>query len=129
TKHTNHASSHIFAAMVAGAFDHRDRARVAHGEALACNAFEVSFAGDGAVKHRIADDDIGARIAVHAGRWSDDHPTARKTLTDIVVGVASEFERDTMGEEGAEALTGGALQAKDDPVLGQAFMSGPARKL
>ena len=43
-QHDHDAAGHVFAAVVAGAFDHRDRARVAHGEALAGDALEIGLA-------------------------------------------------------------------------------------
>ena len=71
-EHHHHAAGHVFAAMVAGAFDHGDGAGVAHGEALAGDAAEIALAGDGAVQHRVADDDRllrhDARVCRRAGR-------------------------------------------------------------
>jgi hypothetical protein len=55
--HDHETAGHVFAAMVADAFDHRDGARVAHGKALARDAAEVALALDGAVQHGVADDD------------------------------------------------------------------------
>jgi hypothetical protein len=55
--HDNDAAGHVFAAMVADAFDNRDGAGVAHGKALARDAAEIAFALDRAVKHGVADDD------------------------------------------------------------------------
>ena len=51
------AAGHIFAAVIAGAFDDGNRAGITHGETFAGDAAEIAFARDGAVKHRIADDD------------------------------------------------------------------------
>ena len=56
-EHDDDAAGHVLAAVVAGAFDDRDGAGVAHGEALAGDAAEIALAGDGAVQHRVADDD------------------------------------------------------------------------
>ena len=56
-EHDHDAAGHVFAAMVAGAFDDRDRAGIAHGEALAGDAAEIAFALDRAVHHGVADDD------------------------------------------------------------------------
>ena len=56
-EHDDDAAGHIFAAVIADAFDDRDRAGVAHGETLARDAAEIAFAGDRAVKHGVADDD------------------------------------------------------------------------
>ena len=57
TEHHHHAAGHVFAAMVAGAFDHRDGAGIAHGETLAGYAAEIAFALDRAIHHGIADND------------------------------------------------------------------------
>ena len=56
-EHHDDAAGHVFAAMVAGAFDDRDRAGVTHREALAGDAAEIAFALDRAVHHGVADDD------------------------------------------------------------------------
>ena len=66
-QHDHHAAGHVFAAMVAGAFDHGDGAGVAHRETLARHALEIGFAGDGAVEHRVADDDVLGRLARESG--------------------------------------------------------------
>ena len=63
-QHHDHAAGHIFAAMIAGAFHHGDGAGIAHRETLARHAVEIGFAGDGAVQHGVADDDVLGRIAV-----------------------------------------------------------------
>ena len=69
-EHDHDAARHVFAAMVARALDDRDRAGVAHREALARDAAEVALARDGAVEHRVADDD---RLLRHdLGRASRD---------------------------------------------------------
>ena len=57
-EHDDDAAGHVFAAMVAGAFDDRDGAGVAHREALAGDAAEIALAGDRAVQHGVADDDV-----------------------------------------------------------------------
>ena len=51
------AARHIFAAVIADAFDDGERAGVAHGETLARDAAEVAFARDRAIERGIADDD------------------------------------------------------------------------
>ena len=69
-QHHDHAAGHVFAAMVAAAFDHRDGAGVAHREALAGDALEIRLAGDRAVQHGVADDDVLAPDrASRLGGW------------------------------------------------------------
>src|SRR5690348_4803156 len=96
--------------MVAGAFDHRDGAGIAHRKALASDAAEITFALDRAVEHGVADDDRFLRLEAAVGRRPDDEAAARKALADIVVGVAFELEGHAAREPGAEALAGRAGQ-------------------
>ena len=120
--HHHDAAGHVFAAMVAGALDHGDGAGIAHGEALAGNAAEIAFAGDGAIQHRVADDDRLLRHDARLLHRTHDEAAAGKTFANIIVGFADEIEGDAMGEPGAEALAGRTAQAHPDGVLRQAGM-------
>ena len=97
----------------------RDGAGVAHREALAGDALEIGLAGDGAVEHGVADDDVLGRLALGLLRLAHDDAAARQALADIVVGVARQLERHAARQEGAEALAGGAGQRERDRVLGR----------
>src|SRR5205085_5613288 len=101
---------HVFAAMVAGALDHRDRAGVAHRKTLAGDAAEIAFALDRAIHHRVADDDGFLRHNPRVARRLDDDAAAGKTLADIVVGLALEIEGDAAREPRAKRLARGALE-------------------
>jgi hypothetical protein len=57
-QHDHGAAGHVFAAVVARAFDHRGGARQAHREALAGHAAEEGLAAGGAVQRGVADDDV-----------------------------------------------------------------------
>src|SRR5262249_4300977 len=89
TEHHNDAARHVFAAVVARAFDDGNGARVADGEAFASHAAEITLALDRAVQHRVADND---RLLRHdpgiCGRPDNEAP-AGQPLADIVVGIAS----------------------------------------
>src|SRR5690242_2523517 len=122
----DNAARHVFAAMIAGTFDHRDDTGIAHREALAGHALEIGFAGDGAIKHGVADDDVLGRLAFRRLRLSDHDATAGKSFADIVVAVARKLQTDAARQEGAEALAGRAFEANDDRVLRQSGMSVPA---
>ena len=111
-----------FAAMVAGAFDHRGGAGIAHGEALAGDTAEIALALDRAVEHGVADDDRFLRHDAGVSGRADDDAAARKPLADIVVGVAFELERHAAREPGAKALPGGAGELDVDGVRAQAGM-------
>ncbi len=115
--------------MVAGALDDRHRAGVAHREALAGDALQIRLAGDRAIEHGIADDDVLGRVAPRRHGLADDQPAARQALADIVVGVAGQLQADAARQEGAEAAAGGAGQADPDGVLGQAGMAAAPRHL
>ena len=85
------------------------RAGVANGEALARGACAVELSTRRAVQRRVADE---ARIAGVVGRRGDHDAAAAHRLADAVVRLADEVELDPGGEERAEALSGGALEAR-----------------
>src|SRR5204863_7797643 len=87
-EHDDDPAGHVFAAMIAGALDDRDRAGVAHREALAGDPLEIGVPGDRAVEHGVADDDVLGRLARRFLRLAHDQPAARQALADIIVGVA-----------------------------------------
>src|SRR5215510_1669566 len=89
--HDDHAPGHVLAAMVSGALDHGDRARVAHGKALAGDTAEIALAGNRAIEHGVADDDRLLRHDARIGRRPDDDASAGKTLADIVVGLTNKI--------------------------------------
>ena len=113
-------AGHIFAAMIACALDDRDRAGIAHPEALTRYAAEIAFAGGRAVKNGVADDDrVFRRQLSGLLRRVDDDAPARQTLADIVVRLSLELERHAFGEEGPEALPRGALEFDVDGFITQ----------
>src|SRR6202042_3814248 len=114
------AAGHIFTAMIAGALDDRDRAGIAHPEALTRHAAEVAFAGGRAIKYGVADDDRGFRRQLcRLLRRVDDDAPARQPLADIVVRLSLEFERHAFCEEGPEALPSGAFEFDVDGFIAQ----------
>src|SRR5215472_149007 len=90
--HRDDAAGHVFTAVIAGTFDDGDRARIAHGETLAGNPLEIGLAGDGAVKHGIADDDVLGRLAPRLQRLAYDQPSARQSLAGVVIGIAIKLQ-------------------------------------
>ena len=122
TKHHNGAAGHVFAAMVAGAFDHRHRARVAHRKPLTGHAVEVGLALGGAVEHGIADDDVLGAVATEIVGTANDHAAARQSFADIVIGLADQIEGDAAGQEGRKALAGRTVELRMDGVVGQTGM-------
>ena len=109
--------------MIAGAFDHCDRARIAHREAFACDTVEVGLTRDGAVEHGVADDDVLFGHALDMRRRADDDAAARKALADIVVGIAGQIERDAVREERTERLARNARKRDVDRARWQAAVA------
>ena len=119
------AARHVFAAVVAGAFDDRRRARQAHREALARDAAQERLAAGRAVEHGVADDDVLRRVAAEVDARPDRETAARQSLAGVVVGVADQIDRDALGEERAEALPAGAFHLDEDGVVGQPSRMAP----
>ncbi len=74
-QHNHYAAGHVFAGVIASAFDHRQRARIAHGETFTRDAVEICLPRDRAIEHGVADDDVVLRGA-RRGVWlaHDDAP-------------------------------------------------------
>ncbi len=117
------AARHVFAAVVANPFDNRNGAGIAHREALARHAAEIAFAGDGAVKHRIADDDGFFRNEADLLLRLHDELAAGQALADIVIGLAREFKGDAMRRPGPKALARNAIELHRDRVFRQSRMA------
>src|SRR6185503_715174 len=94
-----------------------------HREPLAGDAAEVALAGNGAVKHGVADDDALLRHDPRVGIRPHDQLAAGEALADVVVALADEIERDTVGEPRAEALPGRALEGQPDGIVRQSGMA------
>src|SRR5580698_6374163 len=117
------ATGHIFAAMVAGAFDHGDRPGIAHGETLTGDAAEIAFALDGAVQHGVADDDGLLGNDGGVGRGAHDNTAAGQALADIVVGIAFQFKGHAARKERAETLYRRTGKTCNEGIAWQAVMA------
>ena len=58
SEHQDQALGHVFATVVADAFDHSGRSGIANGKALAGDSVEKRFAAGGAVEGNVADQNI-----------------------------------------------------------------------
>src|SRR5689334_10278433 len=109
--------------MVASALDHRDCSGITDREPLAGNAAEVALTGNGAIQHRVADDDRLFRDNSSVRRRPHHDPAAGKSFAQIVVGVALKLEGDAARQKGAKTLTGSAGKARDNGVRWQAAVA------
>ena len=102
----HHARRHVFAAVLADAFDHGQRAAIADGEAFSGAAGDVEFSGRRAVEHGVADEDVAAQGSFVSG--GDCDRAAAQALADVIIGFAEQTEFHSRDQECAEALSGGA---------------------
>src|SRR6478735_3176295 len=87
-EYDDHAAGHVFAAMVADAFDDGECAGIAHAEAFAGAARRVHLAAGRTIQAGIADDDcIVRRVAGTVWRTHND-AAAGHALADAVVRLA-----------------------------------------
>jgi hypothetical protein len=107
------AVRHVLARLLTDAFDDRHGARVAHAEALSGATGAEQLTARGAVESRVPEENRVARVA---GRRPDHEAASAHCLPDVVVGLADEIEPDARREEGAEALSCGAVKTRPDPA-------------
>ncbi len=115
--------------MIAHAFDDGERARVAHGEALARAARGVELAAGRAVQTGVADDRRFVARKTRASRRTHDDAAAGHALADAVVRFAVEHDVHAACVPRAEALTRGAGQAQRDRIRRHALIAVLARDL
>ena len=108
------SAGHVFAAVVAHAFDDGGDAGIAHAEAFAGHAAEEGFSGGRAVEGDVAEDDVVFGGEGRLGVRVDDDASAAEALADVVVGVAFDLDGHARGDEGAEGLARAALELQVD---------------
>src|SRR5262249_8722546 len=81
------AARHVFAAVIADAFDDRKRTAVARRKSLARDAPEIRLAARGAVERYVPDEDVVFRDEARVPRWEDDQLPSREPFTNVVVRV------------------------------------------
>src|SRR5215510_8239531 len=110
TKHHHASTRHILTAMVPNGFYHGPYTAIAHPEALARHAADIRFATGCPIKCHVTDNDVFFRYKGRAGWWIEDNLAARQPFTKIVVGIAFQFQGDSLGHEGAKTLPSRALK-------------------
>ena len=102
------AAGHVFAAVLADAFDNRESAAIADGKTFTSAACDEKPAGGGAVKDGVSGENVAAAGGGGTGRDGDS--STGETLADVVVGFARERESDSIGQKRAEALARAAVK-------------------
>src|SRR5262245_11982465 len=92
SEHADDATGHVLAAVIAGSLDDRDRAGVAHREALAGLASGIELTARCAVQAGVAHDHGIARGERQAARRLENDLAGGHALADVVVGIAFEIE-------------------------------------
>ena len=120
TQDDDQTIGHVFAAMVAQAFDDSGCTGIAHGKPLACHPIEECLAAGGPVEDYVANQNVLRSHKRRCFRGVNEDTAAGKTLTDVIVGVTFEFKRDTTGEKSTKALAGGSGEFEFNGVVRQA---------
>ena len=108
---------HILTAMIAAALDHCIGSGIADAEPLACGSADISAARGCPVQGDISDNDV--RILAEPGRLRriDHKLAAGKSLSEIVVAVALQLQRQPLRDERAEALAARSLTADVEGIV------------
>mmetsp|Transcript_26391 Transcript_26391/g.86726 ORF Transcript_26391/g.86726 Transcript_26391/m.86726 type:complete len:619 (+) Transcript_26391:266-2122(+) len=110
TQNYHDTSSHVLQRMIARPLADSMTTRVPHGKSLARLAVGEQTPTCGPVQSRVPDDHVllGQELGL---RWgSDDNVTAMDALAHVVVDLTHNLHRHAWQREGAEALTGRALE-------------------
>jgi hypothetical protein len=121
------SACHVFTTVIAvgvasrneNRFHHCIYTRVADAEPFACHAVDVDFAAGGSVESDITDDDVFGSDKGRFGRGVEDNFTAAESFADVVVGIAFEFEGDSLGDKCAEAFSSTTLEVEMNGIFGE----------
>src|SRR5262249_31800896 len=113
------SAGHVLTPVIAHALNHREGAAIAHRKALARDASEICLAARRPVENDVADEDVLLGGEGGFPRRVHDQLAARKSLADVVVGVALQRERHAARQKGAEALSCRAGEVDADRVVRQ----------
>ena len=117
------AVGHVFAAVVAHAFDDGGGAGVADGEALAGAAVGEEETAGGSVEAGVACNGVLRSLEFRGRGDAEDDFAGGHAFADVVVGLADEFEGDSVDEEGAEGLACGSVAGDVDGACGEVVVS------
>jgi len=121
TKHGHRAAGHVFATMVARAFDHRGGAGQAHGKPFTGHTAEKRFTAGCAIEHGVTHNDVAGGFATEINARTYHHAATGQTFAGVVVGVANQIQRDAFGQERTKRLTTRAFELDTQSVVGQTF--------
>ena len=128
-EHHHAPAGHVFAAVIAHAFDHRVGTAVAHAKPFRRHAAKETLAGSRAVQHHVADENLLLGLERACLRRIDDEASAGETLANVVVGVAFHFQCYALGQPSAETLPRAASELEVDGAVRQHGRALPAHDL
>src|SRR5260370_22951292 len=113
------AARHVFAAVLADAFDNGKRTTVADSETLPSASGNKELTRSGAIEHGVSGKNVTAPGGCKSS--SDGDGSAGKTFSNVIVGLALEPEGHALGKKSAEALARRAMK-----ILPHLFIAGKA---
>ena len=128
-EHDHDAAGHVFAAVIAEAFDHRDRAAVPYREPLSRDAVQENLAAGRAVKDGIPGNDIFMGNEPGADRRNNHDTPAGHALAEVIVGVPFQPKENSRREKRSHALARAPLEPDFDGAVRQPFFAVPAGHL
>src|SRR6266853_647345 len=120
-------ASHVFAAVLADAFDNGKRTTVADSETLSTASGNKELTGGGAIEHGVSGKNV---TAPGSGKSSSDGDgAAGKTFSHVIVGFALEPEGYALGKKSAEALARRAMKILPDLFIAGKAVLAPTHQL
>ena len=119
SEYNNGSAGHVFAGVVADAFYYGGCSAVSYAESLACDSVDEDFAAGRSVEQCVSDDYIFIRNEGRFGRFNYDDSSAAKSLAEIIIAVADEFQCYAGREECAKALASRAGEVDFESAIGQ----------
>ena len=113
------AAGHVLQAVVSAALRHRQRPGIPDAEALSGDAADIGFAGCGTVQGHVPEDDIVVGGVSRVIRRGDHQLSSGKPLSEAVIRIALQADRQSLRDKGSEGLSSAAGAFHRDRVLRQ----------
>ena len=103
------ASGHILQPVISAAFYNCRGSGIADAEPLSGNAADIRFSACRPIKSHISDDNVLRSLKPAVGRGNNDNLSAGQSLSQVVIGISRQAERQSLRSKRAKRLSAASL--------------------
>ena len=113
------STGHVLETMIATALGNRRRTGITNAEALTGDTIHIALAGRRTIEGDVADDDILTGAERTSLRWRHDELTAAQALTEAIIGITMETDREALRDKRTKGLTAATVCLDHEGIIRQ----------